>query len=483
MTSLLRVAVAALFLLVLTAGAWAEEEGLSYETHLTKAGSGIAFVREPADYTRFYPPLKTLPAYDPAQAGNPFQVDLRSRDLTALDLSGRLDDLRHANWDSKTKWPAKLPGGFDPARIMESAKNPGLGVRALHAKGITGKGVSIAIVDQPLLTTHVEYKDRIRLYEEIHAGPETSMHGPAVSSLAVGKTVGVAPDADLYYIGMHHIVGRDEKGEAKLDFSIVAQGIDRLLEINRSLPRERKIRVISMSLGWMPGMTGVDKLNEAIARATKEGVFVLSVSVELTHKLSFAGLERDMLTDPEVPTSYRGSGMAPYLDQPGAKPALWVPMYSRATASPTGPTDYAFYGPGGASWTIPYLAGLYALACQVKPEVTPEEFWRKAIETGDVVEVQTTRLPDPEARVAKEAASQADAALARSKQAAQGKDVDVYLAELYTKRTGLRKDRMSEAEFRAWVIDLMTTWQLGDGKRHKLGNIANPARLMGALNK
>ena len=26
------------------------------------------------------------------------------------------------------------------------------------------------------------------------------MHGPAVASIAVGKTVGVAPEADLYYI-------------------------------------------------------------------------------------------------------------------------------------------------------------------------------------------------------------------------------------------------------------------------------------------
>ena len=31
--------------------------------------------------------------------------------------------------------------------------------------------------------------------------PDAQMHGPAVSSIAVGKTVGVAPEADLYYIG------------------------------------------------------------------------------------------------------------------------------------------------------------------------------------------------------------------------------------------------------------------------------------------
>ena len=31
----------------------------------------------------------------------------------------------------------------------------------------------------------------------------------------------------------------------------------------------------------------------------------------------------------------------------------------------------------------PFLAGIYALACQVKPEITPEIFWDKALETGE----------------------------------------------------------------------------------------------------
>lgn len=31
------------------------------------------------------------------------------------------------------------------------------------------------------------------------------------------------------------------------------------------------------------------------------------------------------------------------------------------------------------------MAGLYALACQVKPDVTPEVFWRAAQDTGDTI--------------------------------------------------------------------------------------------------
>ena len=39
---------------------------------------------------------------------------------------------------------------------------------------------------------------------------------------------------------------------------------------------------------------------------------------------------------------------------------------------PAGGAEYAYFAGGGMSWAAPYVAGLYALACQVKPEVTFE---------------------------------------------------------------------------------------------------------------
>ena len=68
-------------------------------------------------------------------------------------------------------------------------------------------------------------------------------------------------------------------------------------------------------------------------------------------------------------------------------PWLMVPMGSRCTASPTGPEDYALYDSGGWSGCVQYLAGLYALACQVKPTVTPEEFWSVGLETGKTITI------------------------------------------------------------------------------------------------
>jgi len=66
---------------------------------------------------------------------------------------------------------------------------------------------------------------------------------------------------------------------------------------------------------------------------------------------------------------------------------LLLPMDSRTVASFTGVEDYAFFRLGGGSWTMPYLAGVYALAAQVDPTITPERFLSLAINTGHSLEI------------------------------------------------------------------------------------------------
>jgi hypothetical protein len=43
---------------------------------------------------------------------------------------------------------------------------------------------------------------------------------------------------------------------------------------------------------------------------------------------------------------------------------------------------------GGWSWSIPYLAGMYTLAAQVIPDITPKEFWDAALKTGKTIPIQ-----------------------------------------------------------------------------------------------
>lgn len=345
---------------------------------------------EPLDLSRNR--IYTSPPIYDSQSGEQWQVDLRSSDLSRLDLSKSGNDLLYADFDSKTKWPTsdKMPGGFDWQKIMELNKDPGLGMRALHEQGITGKGVSIAMIDQTLLVDHIEYKDRLRLYEEMQdlreVGPQARMHGPAVASIAVGKSVGVAPDSELYYIAAGFCGATSFQ---EMDFSCWARAVGRIVEINKDLPADRKIRVLSLSWGWLPQDKGYEEIDAAINAAKAAGIFVISSSLRLTDNLNFHGLGRYPLSDPNDFWSYK-PGLwweKDFYKHRFSNETLLVPMDSRTTASPTGTEDYVFYREGGWSWAIPYLAGMYALTVQVKPDITPQQFWQAALDTGRTIHV------------------------------------------------------------------------------------------------
>jgi hypothetical protein len=328
--------------------------------------------------------MEALPIHDP-DSGEPLQVDLRGYDLSALDLSGSLADLLQASYDSQTIWPPpdRLPPNFDPVQIMALGKNPGLGLRQLHAQGITGQGVGIAVADAPLLVEHQEYADRLRLYEETDelGWRYARMHGVAVSSFAVGTTVGVAPEADLYFIATTVDMGGG--------FRYLAQAIRRILEVNEALPRSRHIRAIAVAVGWNQDSLGYDEIRAAAAEARAAGLLVVSSSLEEEHGFRFHGLGRQPLADPDAFESYEPGWWWADSFYAGERfsDRLLIPMDSRTAANPTGSSDYAFFRQGGWSWAIPYLAGMYALAAQVDPDITPERFWRLALETGRTIEV------------------------------------------------------------------------------------------------
>jgi len=468
----------ALLLAIAALSAQTTGQAPEYRTTLTKEGRGIARHPSQADFGRGL--LAAIPTFQPGRR-EPFQVDLRGYDLRTLDLSGRLGDLLMASFDDRTRWPDKTSAGFDWHEIMKLGRNPGLGVRQLHARGVTGKGIGVAIIDQGLLVDHVEYRDRLQLYEEIHCGDEMAqMHGPGVASIALGKTVGVAPEADLYYIAETHGVFQADRFD--WDFTFLAQSIDRILDINRRLPEKAKIRVISISVGWSPQLKGYKEVVEAVDRAKKEGLFVVSSSLSATYdrKFNFHGLGRDPLADPDRFSSY-GPGLF-WIEQPiPAAGTLMIPMDSRTTASPTGTGEYVFYREGGWSWSIPYIAGLYALACQVKPDLTPEVFWAQALQTGDSVELPARRTVPPAEEVEKQVQKTLDERMAMFKERSKGKDLGREMAEIYGAATKKQVETMTEADFRAWGAGQIREILLADTKPRLLKTIVNPVRLVEAL--
>lgn len=287
---------------------------------------------------------------------------------------------------------------FQPELIMEQGKNPGLGVKQLHERGITGKGISIAIIDQVLYTGHPEYASKLALYEEVHVIPEQtgSMHGAALASISVGESCGVAPEARLYYWACDNVKSWRVKADEEIEIAWeeYARTIDRIIEVNRKLPEKEKIRVVGIARGY--GFTDdksenkeISSMLDAIKRAEEEGIFVVTTSTEMNYDFfekfntdaPFAGLGKiDPAENPDDIDNYTlGIWQRPNAEY--YQNSLLIPMDNRTTADMSGDT-YVHYADGGWSWTVPYVVGMYALCVEVKPDITPEEFYQAAVETA-----------------------------------------------------------------------------------------------------
>ena len=134
---------------------------------------------------------------------------------------------------------------------------------------------------------------------------------------------------------------------------------------------------------------GYEDVTKAAQEAKAAGMLVICSSVEKVHGFRFHGLGRSVLADPN---SFKSYGLRSfYSREEKAKEyysgRLFVPVNPRTTACPLGNDEYVFYRQGGRSWPIPYIAGVYALAAQVEPTITPERFWSLAMKTGRTIQL------------------------------------------------------------------------------------------------
>jgi len=300
----------------------------------------------------------------PLQQVRPYQ-DVRFKDLSGIDLSLRPDLPRTLWFNQKTIWPAHLTGGIDPERLLIDGMNPGLGVRKLHEQGLTGKGVNVAIIDQPLLRDHPEFAGKVVAYYDVGCQSSTSMHGPAVASLLVGTKCGTAPGARVYYVAAPSWTA---------DTAFQARALDWLVQENNKLEPRNKIRVVSVSAApsgdGSPFTKNTELWDSACERAEQAGMLVL----DCTSHHGFIGPCYYDATDPEDVTKAKaGFPSMPHMAGPSGH--LLIPCSRRTTAEEyaKGQFSYQYCGQGGLSWSIPYCAGILAIAWQIRPDLEPAQ--------------------------------------------------------------------------------------------------------------
>jgi hypothetical protein len=305
--------------------------------------------------------------------------DFRDLDLSEKDLSATSSEiLATAQFDTKTIWPRrdKLPADFNPEKVIEEAKNPGLKIRELHKEGVDGRGIRVAIIDQTLSSEqgefmpHAEYAKNIVDYKEYGDAEDedVSMHGPAVASLLIGKMCGVAPGAELVY----------KATPSGRVFELRAKALMDIVESNKTAEPGKKVRIVSCSIGYRENNPepGLDQWIDAIKKAEEEGIIVVDVSFRNGVEFIGGGTRFDKdnadtyepaLFLKEMDENDGGNRAAMVADR------VVIPNDYRSMASLAGPEEYMYDGKGGMSWSVPYLAGLFALALQVNPNLIKQE--------------------------------------------------------------------------------------------------------------
>jgi hypothetical protein len=363
--------------------------------------------------------IAEIPRYFPEGISS-FQVDLRAADLRNFDLIGREYDLYHSIFDNYTEWPSLDDVYFEPDAILETNLSPGLNIKNLHERGIDGRGINLAIIDQPQNIIHQEFTDHLILAGYYPPGCDVinSMHGPYVTGHIIGTNSGIAPGSNVYF---YSSLPQDGNQEFTYEFDIAA--MEEIQKHNET--SENKITILSLSQVSSPDRKFYHEYEAKILELENSGITVITADLPIRNpEYSFYGLRKDALADPEVFSSYYAIPWDEWIlkihNFPFAQdvykneftindsmqlPVLFPLDFSRTNVGMLGPDNYYIKFVGGWSGLPPTISGLFALAIQMDPEITFDEFWHVLYTTGRSYDFQANnkimrgRIINPEAMI------------------------------------------------------------------------------------
>ena len=335
-------------------------------------------------------------------------VSAKLTDKQVQGIASRNAMIRFFNEDNQVSLSANnskglIQSSLTPQNAPRNSQIPAqIGANELHKVGVTGKGVTVAIIDSGLgqfsalnqNTLGLERRITVvnSLGEDASDTQDLNGHGSHMASILADSTSifdqygaptgahsGVAPDVDLVMIKAF-----DEKGEAS--YSSVLQGIEYAIENRDSL----NIRVLNVAFSFpATSFYWEDPINQALMRAWDNGITVIAPAGNGGNEHMTVG----------VP------GNNPYVITVGAMDDNRTPVDSSddivASFSSYGPTVEGFMKPevlapgtnvrgfvsqnslladkngtsgiSGTSQATAVAAGVVALMIQQDPSLTPNE--------------------------------------------------------------------------------------------------------------
>lgn len=289
-------------------------------------------------------------------------------DLSDKKFVGEFSDeiVRQVNYSTATKFPDNHPFKFNSNYFKTTPD-----IEYLHKQGLKGDGIKIAVIDTGFRVTPVEIEGKIKNYYESHGSKGDHFHGEVVLAHLVGKNIGVVPNAEVsfYDVNPNYYEEHPEliTSDARTFFGHLTYS--KLLEIyNKNLNGEG-IRIVNISSGYGKRAVG-------------------EKYIEIKNKLRETGCEvidSDELAEYTVVNMDLNNGQYYISDwqQPnpeGEKKKIMIPC-SEMQPLWGSENEYRYHGNNTVSWGIPKLCGIYALALQVDPKLTFEEFTKVAKET------------------------------------------------------------------------------------------------------
>ncbi len=301
-------------------------------------------------------------------------IHINNKDVSHADLSKL--DVSKATFDEWTIWPKdenRMPKNFNPQEFLEKRKNPGLGIRELHKMGIDGRGRNIAIVSAALLRPHLEYRESLVDYVDLSTETDRSPNFGWAAAIVAGKTCGVAPKAKVYCYRV------DSKYKNLENCNLQqTEAVKQICSLHKKLLSEGKNGIDVILIPYISPSD--DGLQKAIYDATQLGIFVNDIARNAARERA---IECTMYGDVENPDDYRLSERTNH-NALSDKEVLCMVGFGQ-----TVPCEYTIgsYLFNTTSDTLKcWQSGLFLLCRSVKPDLTPEEFWRIGLETGDLRE-------------------------------------------------------------------------------------------------